>query len=200
MKKLLVGIAGASVLALSSAALAGGMDTYDGKAANDVYNYSGFYLGAGAGYGLTDTENFPGIHRDGFAFNVDGGYRFNRYVAAEAGYLYFPRVKIDFDDVNSTVHSSAVYIAGKGILPINDSFDVFAKAGAGLTFTSASADASGLTITASSHQHPIIPIYGVGADYNINQNLAITVQGIGTIGVQDFPSTYMGTAGLTYTF
>ena len=42
---------------------------------------------------------------------------------------------------------------------------------------------------------------GLGVDYNINENVAVTVQGITTLKHSaDYPATYTGLVGLTYKF
>lgn len=76
-------------------------------------------------------------------YQASFGYRFNRYVAAELGLVQFgdavsqARADLDFDDGNGFVPSKAdlSFTAGGplfsviGLLPLNDRFEVFARAG-----------------------------------------------------------------------
>lgn len=152
----------------------------------------GFYATGTFGYGKTDLSDGDITKNTGFLWNAAGGYRFNKYFGTEAGYLSLPNVKIK----NRKVKPSAFYAALKAIYPFNDAFDVFAKAGVGYT----SVSLNGASLNGIS-KHRFIPLFGLGLDYNLGPNLALTVQGITTLkSGHSFPATYGGLVGLTYTF
>jgi OOP family OmpA-OmpF porin len=83
---------------------------------------SGFY--AGAGIGSSDLAS-GGFNGNDFAFKVFGGYNFIRYVGVEAAYM---------DGGSPSDHGVGIDLKGwdlaaRGILPIGDQFEVFAKVG-----------------------------------------------------------------------
>ncbi len=189
MKKLLLAMAGVSALALSTVSLAGGLGSTTGPA-----SASGAYITAGLGYGVTDLNKTAphGLKDYGIAWLAGAGYQFNANLALEGGYINMAHIK--YRGVSINPH--ALYLAGKGIIPVSQRWDIFAKAGA--AYTSFSASAGGFTVT--SGEHKIVPLFGIGTDYYLTNNLAITVQGLTTLKESGFPATYMGTAGLTYKF
>ena len=66
-----------------------------------------------------------------------GGFRFNRYFAAEAGYINFGRYTLNglaaanggYVAVSATDHVDALYVAAVGSIPINRVVSVFGKLG-----------------------------------------------------------------------
>ena len=57
---------------------------------------------------------------------MDAGYKFNRSVAAELGYLHFNKVKGSASNIKD---NTVVYLAAKGIMPVAKSVDAFGKLG-----------------------------------------------------------------------
>ncbi len=193
MKKVTLAIACAA-LTFSTLGMAA---SYDSKVAPDNSSYpTGIYVTGSAGYGKTDSRG-P-VKNSGFVWNAGAGYRFNKYIAVETGYMRLPRVK----GMGVKIYPNLVYLVAKGIYPINETFDVFAKAGAGYVWTSSKpSNMAILGSRISPKAHLIVPVFGLGADYNISQNLAVTVQGVTTIkSGHTIPTTYAGLAGLTYSF
>jgi len=83
---------------------------------------SGFYVGAGIGASDVSSGGFSG---NDFAFKVFGGYDFMRYFGVEAAYM---------DGGSPSDHGFSVDLTGwdlavRGILPIGDRGEVFAKVG-----------------------------------------------------------------------
>lgn len=151
-----------------------------------------FYATGTFGYGKTDLKGSNITQNTGFLWNAAGGYRFNKYLAAEGGYLSLPNVKVN----HFRVKPKAFYGALKGIYPVNQEFDVFGKIG--VARTSISSEAANVSRLS---KHKLIPLFGIGGDYKIGSNLAITVQGLTTLKAgHSFPSSYGGLIGLTYTF
>lgn len=95
-------------------------------------------------------------------FIANGGYKFNKNLAIEGGLNFFAKTYFD--------------AAAKLILPFNNGFDIFGKAG--------------ITNT--------IDFYGgLGVGYNFTPNIAVTAQGI---VITDDGGKYAATLGLTYMF
>ena len=104
----------------------------------------GFYLGGALGQsklkewcdtGGSTTASLPACDSKDTSWKILGGYRFNRYVAAEATY-------IDWGEVTATVRNNAngrtVDVAASqssyglavvGTLPLGERFELFGKAG-----------------------------------------------------------------------
>jgi len=113
---------------------------------------------------------------DGLGLNVNLGYKFNPYVAAEGGYThYFVSTGLN-----------AAHLAIKGILPLGEQqrFKLFAKIGPGLMFKSG--DSLGV-------------LYGgFGAGYSLTPNLDLNAQFQGeTFGWGGFG---LFSIGLAYNF
>ena len=114
------------------------------------------------------------------------GYRLNDFLAIE-GEIGFGLGGDDFDstvpvdvlgsnvnvDLNTTLDVKSYYIAfARGILPLSDQFDVFARVGYGQA--TAEADivgmALGFTASGSAEQDASDFAYGVGAQFNLTAN------------------------------
>jgi len=206
MKKLIL----VSALMLSSSAvLAGGVD----KAPASKTFMNNFYITAGVGYGKNNNEGdlkAAGLGNtstkdSGVAALAGVGYQFNPNIAVEAGYMYLPTSKgTDTylgESFTTKLNSQMIYAVAKGIYPINEQFDVFAKAGAGFIYQDISVSADGVSLTLpGANQWSVAPLLGAGADYNINKHVAITAQAYYSIGTSKVNSMYGGLAGLTYKF
>jgi len=108
-------------------------------------------------------EGNLGIREDSkVAIIANGGYKFNKNFALEGGVAFLAKTYFD--------------AAAKAIIPFDNNFSIFAKAG----------------IT-----HTIDFYGGLGAGYNFTPNLALTLQGI---VITDNGGKYAGTLGLTYMF
>lgn len=149
-------------------------------------NTAGFFVSGNLGYGKVDIKNSTIPARDlrGFTWNMNGGYQFCRYVAAEMGYT-------KFHDAANTETSGWNLIA-KGIYPLRDQFDIFGKAGLmRLSFKD----------TTGASRDKVVPQFGLGGSYNINANIALSVQGLTTLaGENNLPATYGAYAGASYRF
>jgi len=114
--------------------------------------------------------------------NLNAGYQFNRYFAAEVGYTYF----------GGDLDLSMGNISAKGILPLNEKFNLFAKLGAGYMAPNTGGEGGGLGVAT----------YGIGAAYAITPSLDINTQFQGAWMWQGFGSSTFGlvSGGLTYHF
>jgi hypothetical protein len=107
------------------------------------------------------------------AFGVDGGYRFNRYWAAEAAweslgsYTYSSNTGVD--TINGKFKATALSLAGVGFYPFSPNWSVYGKAG--LAYTQAKLDASSTTgataVSGASHSGANL-VYGAGVRYDFD--------------------------------
>jgi OOP family OmpA-OmpF porin len=170
----------------------------------------GWYIEGNAGgtsisntnYGSGTTATSPG-----WGWNVNGGYKFMPYFAAELGYTKYANAKIKSNgtQVAKDTHYS-YYLAGKGILPVSDSgFELFAKLGIArindhVTITNASyVSANNLSINAGSHA-VTGAYFGVGGDYSFTPNLALNAQWNRSKGNKTTGNLDLYSLGLTYLF
>lgn len=206
MKKIIVSAVSAAALLGTSFAFAGGPDmaAAPAPADNDV---AGFYVNGNVGYGHVDVDisdiDLPGvkIERNSFAWSANVGYQFNKYIAVEGGYMMLPYIKVSADGDSIKLHTNAGVLVAKGMYPISDKFDVFAKAGIAYLSHSVSVSAGASSASVSANDGTVEPVAGLGVDYNITPKVAVTAQAITTIKTDDnFPATYTGLVGLSYKF
>lgn len=148
MKK--INLLGAAVLALSSS-----------------FAHAGGYLGLNIGQADIDIDGFD----KSFSYSVTGGYKFNKYFALEASLLQLgefddniaPVWTLDFDGFNT---------AAVGILPINEQFNLFAKAG--IFMWNAQLSEAGFGTIGETDGTDIN--IGIGASYSFSKNWEASAQ------------------------
>ncbi|MGB2064063.1 outer membrane protein A [Marinomonas gallaica] len=86
-------------------------------------NESGLYVGGNYGYLKVDGDDDFDDNNDVWQGLI--GYRFNQYMALEGGYTDFGSYGSDIANAETDGYSAAV----KGILPLTESIEFFAKAG-----------------------------------------------------------------------
>ena len=141
----------------------------------------GFYLGGALGQskfkewcdtGGSTTATLPACDDTDTTWKILGGYRFNRYIAAEATY-------IDWGEVSATARITATGrtidvaasqvsygLAAVGTLPLGQRFELFGKAG----FVNTEQDTtSATTVTRDETELH----YGVGVKYAFTRNWAL---------------------------
>ena len=99
-------------------------------------------------------------------YSLEAGYRFSRNFALEGSYVDLG--KFDFNStVNGTYKATGVGLSAVGIIPIEDNFSLYGKAGAfsGKTELSASAPASDRS------ERETVPTFGLGASYDFGDNV-----------------------------
>lgn len=162
----------------------------------------GFYLEAGVGAAKADLPSASGFSKDDkdTAFSLGAGYRFNQYIAAEAGYQHLGEASYSGNgnatgningtsyNLNGSVRISAEdtkgwYLGPKLSLPVGNGFELNARAGVFVWESRLKASATlggtvgGQAIAAggsSSRKYDGTDVYwGVGAAYNINKNIAV---------------------------
>lgn len=124
--------------------------------------YVGFNLGSGKP-GITPAA--PALSKTSSTmYGGLLGYQYNKNMAAEIQYTGIGQVT---DTAGQTAKGHAYSVAAVGMMPMNDSFALFGKLGVAITKTVVSAGFAntGATRTALT--------YGLGAQYNVNQNLGV---------------------------
>lgn len=200
MNKTLLTLIGASALTVATVAAAA-------PAAQQGSKLSGLYVTGLAGYGKMDYKKDATLDKSfdnaGFMWSAQVGYQITPNFAVEGGYMELPVVKAESlanPDVSARLYTNVIDLMVKGIYPINNQFDVFAKAGFGRTSQSSSTAVAGASTSVSSTEHKIVPIMAIGGDYNLNEHFALTAEAITTLKSGDVKSSYGAMAGVTYKF
>lgn len=197
-KKLLMTsiLAGAVALSISATASA---------AANGAY--------VGGQIGLANTNyNHTTMDNSGLAGRIFGGYQFNQYFATELGYTQFSHA--DYKTVHflgntlkGHIAENAVDLVGKGILPLQDGFSLYGKAGAAYltgeqVLTARGPDVLNGYAKHDVTEHRILPTFGVGVSYDITPNVPVDISWtrIQKVGNTDLQSTDFFGVGVSYHF
>ena len=131
------------------------------------------------------------------------GYRFNDYLALEAGY----------NDIENESRSGNNYwgpdrlriytydLAAKGIVPFENGFSLFAKSGLGLTHQYVyNIIRVGQLPSTDYTTNRFQPLLGVGASYNFNKNVATQLSVSYYFRSGDIGAIQMTSLGVSYTF
>lgn len=116
------------------------------------------YVGLSAGESWTDTNG--GDKRD-TAYKLYAGYDFHRNWGVEGGWADLGKPNYPQGEGRET----AWFIAGRGILPINEQFNAFAKLGATRNKLDLGGDKTRTDLLA-----------GVGAEYNFNKQVGLRLE------------------------
>lgn len=121
-------------------------------------------------------------HHTSLAGRVFGGYNFNQYVGLEAGYNAFgtskETVKIPGDaNTNIKYKLSSFDVRGKAYLPLMDnSANVYAIAGLAYAKQHVSVNQTESHGSLSDHKNRFRPVFGVGANYDVNKQVTAAVE------------------------
>jgi OmpA-OmpF porin, OOP family len=176
----------------------------------------GVYVEGQVGYAHTGkhfVKPFPSSrkvsskYQGGLAGRLAIGYQFNPNWAVEMGYLQLAEqkanVKSNIAKQSVTLNQHAFDVVGKGILPINSRFDIYAKAGMAYLVNNLKSDGvNGPSIVAPLAKHSWAPEAGVGVTCNITPNVFIDTAftHIQPIGKNRPNNINMATIGLGFTF
>ncbi|MBA2777618.1 porin family protein [Billgrantia kenyensis] len=138
------------------------------------------YLGLGTGFSSLENDrdevdNFIESGGRNFSIDDDGnvwkgfaGYQFNRYLAVEAFYADLGRVRLrGTDGASADLESTAYGASVVGQLPVTDWFTPFAKIGAASWETEVRGNLGDTDLTLQDNDG-FDPVYGLGAQFNIN--------------------------------
>lgn len=176
----------------------------------------GVYVEGQVGYAHTGkhfVKPFPSSgkvsskYQGGLAGRLAVGYQFNPNWAVEMGYLQLAQqkanVKSNIVKQSVTLNQHAFDVVGKGILPINSKFGIYAKAGMAYLANDLKGNVvNGQSIVAPLAKHSWAPEAGLGLTYNINTHVFIDTAytHIQPFGKNKPNNINMATIGLGFTF
>jgi OOP family OmpA-OmpF porin len=176
---------------------------------NSSNTYGNWYLGVGVGYahiiGLkSDFDSFvsqinsklsPGesvsesVNNSSFASNVYIGYKFDKYIAVQAGFDYLGSYKYSenlnylgyYFNANDTAYVYNFPVELKGILPVNNVFSIYGLIGGNYWLVNESGSASsnepGInTNIPNNNASGFSPAYGIGISYNLPEHNKIKLE------------------------
>lgn len=142
----------------------------------------------------------------GNQWRLQGGYRFNQYLAAEVGYIDFGKAKYKASytggSANGSLKAGGFDAVALVSLPVNDQFSVFGKAG----IVAASVKSSLPAVAGASHTESVIsPLVGLGATYKLSEHLDLRadydyVSGLGKTSKTGKMDSNMVSMGVAYNF
>jgi OOP family OmpA-OmpF porin len=163
-------------------------------------------LAAHGATGLSSSDTGSGTQ-----WRLQGGYRFNPYVALEAGYIDFGQADYTATysggSAQGSVKAGGVDVAALVSLPVGDSFSVFGKVGAvaAKVESSLSAGAPASLASGDASENVVRPLLGVGALYKLSEHVDLRadydyVSGLGKSDTTGKLDASMVSLGLAYTF
>lgn len=145
---------------------------------------------------------------NGTQWRLQLGYKFNPNFAIEGGYIDLGKAQFRSTGgtltgtADGTVKAGGVDLAAVGILPLNDRFSLFGKAGLVAARVKSSLDVAPPGDTKS---NVVSPLLGLGVSYKLNDNVDLRaeydhVSKLGKSGTTDKLSSNMLSAGIAYHF
>ena len=154
----------------------------------------GVYVEGNIGYGKVKIK-VPNLStkNTGIAGNLNAGYKFNENFAVEGGAGLFSKVKA----AGAKAYTGNYYfdIAARGIIPLNNGVNLFAKAGLAVVHT----DIKNWLANNGNYTKPTV-LLGGGISYYINSHVGVSISGLYLNKVKRVPVMYAGTLGLIYIF
>ncbi len=102
-----------------------------------------------------------------------GGYDLDKNWGVEAGYINFGSSSSQFGPIKSSMDGYATYLAGKAMMPINEQFSLIGKLGVS-NVKSKLSNTGGVVGPSSVSQSRTNPYASIGAQYNLNKQVALT--------------------------
>lgn len=166
----------------------------------------GWYVEGNIGQSRTSGVTYASgssVHNTGFGWNVNLGYKFMPYFAAEVGYTGYAQTTAKALGLTIARDSHHSYdIAGKGIIPITDSgFDIFAKLGLARSQSHVTAPntVSGYTVSTGTNRSTNL-YFGLGGDYALTPNLLGNLQWARSRSNSSIGNLDLYSIGLGFTF
>lgn len=157
-------------------------------AADSAIGGPGWYAGAGVGFS-TIKDNATG---NGYTLNRDthdtgyklfGGYRFNGNFGIEGSYVDFGKEKFNWtyspvESGSGTVAAKAFAVAATGRLPLGNAIALLGKLGVASTQIKyrESWSQPGYSENISRNRTSTVPVFGLGAEYALSNNLGLRAE------------------------
>jgi opacity protein-like surface antigen len=159
----------------------------------------GTYVGGQLGWGKTREANnttHTKLNTSGIAGRVSAGYQFNPNIAIETGITKFSNGASQAQSITGRTY--AVDLVAKGIMPLDNGFGVYGKAGAAYVGQSIKYQSLGY----STNQHKVYPTVGAGVSYDLTTNVSsdLSWNRIQKVGSGNLKSTDLVSLGLAYHF
>ena len=191
-----------AVLALAAGLVSAAHAT---DAASATVDALGPYVGIGLGFGKLGphNEDNDGAHGDHpSAAKLYGGYRLTDTWGVEAGWAQLGRVHNDTTAKDGSMahhkgEARSLYLAGTGRVALGHGFSLTGKAGVSFGRVSAK-DSADANVTLGGNKAS--PLLGIGAEYKVNRNIALTLDLDGYGKVSDKVKAGTATLGVRYGF
>ncbi len=138
------------------------------------------------------------------AITINGGYRFNKYGAAEVGFTWIYPNTANYQNNNLISGSyqqtqSFIDIAAKGTLPFSNIFNVYIKGGLGASLTGSTAQEAS-TISSNGVSPGIL--LAMGGEFILSQYFTITIEDYGmlVLGNNNYGNLNVFAIGTSYLF
>ena len=136
----------------------------------------GPYVGGQLGVGETYYETFSvfNTNENALAGRIFTGYQFNPNFALELGYLQFGKTTVtdDVTGARASVTENSIDIMAKGILPLNEKFNLYGKLGAAYVTAKTTYMPYDSFFTGETY-HTVAPAAAIGISYDIKPNLPV---------------------------
>jgi len=165
----------------------------------------GWYVEPNVGISTIQSKSYKGSTNSGIGYNLNAGYKFMPYFAAEIGYTHYYTTKVKSGGTTAGKDAHYSYdLAAKAMVPITDSgAEVFAKLGImrlnDKVTISNSAVASSINLNAGTHTATGIYM-ALGGDYAFTPEMAGVVQWARAKGNSNTGTMDLLSIGLTVLF
>lgn len=132
---------------------------------------SGPYLGVSVGEASQRADEFGGSDT---SFKLLGGYSFNQYLAAEAGYLDGGTQKDNLSALDVKTSSDGYFAAVLAKLPLGNVFAPYAKLGYVVYDSTTSVSSGGARVSESFHDDDLL--YGIGCEFRLGENFRLRAE------------------------
>ena len=132
---------------------------------------SGFYLGLSLGEATQSADGFEG---GDLSFKWLAGYSFNRFLAAEAGFVDGGTQKDSIDGIDVKLSSNGTFIAALARLPIGEVFAPYAKVGYVVYDARTTLTSGGITVTESEGGEDLL--YGAGLEFRMGDHFRLRAE------------------------
>jgi opacity protein-like surface antigen len=132
---------------------------------------SGFYLGLSLGEATQSVDEFEG---SGLSYRWLAGYSFNRFLAAEAGFVDGGTQKDRLGDLGVKLSSNGTFVAALAKLPIGEVLAPFAKVGYVVYDARTTLTSGGVTVTESESDQDLM--YGAGIEFRLGDHFRLRAE------------------------
>lgn len=132
---------------------------------------AGFYVGAGVGEAHNKSGEFDGSDT---AFQIFGGYSFNKHFALELGYIDAGTQDDRIGDLEVENESSGVIVSALAAVPIGPMFSLYGKVG--YAFYDARSTVRLGNLQESESDSDEDPVYGVGVELAVLRGLRLRAE------------------------